>query len=464
MGKLIFIGVFLSFVSGSAHADPKWFLAKKHHARLTFQKDFQTGPTGTFTQVIDHFHSGSGTFQQRYWIDSSYATDANSPVIFYICGEGACDGASSTEIINQVARREGAHRVALEHRYYGESQPFPSQTTENLKFLSMDQALEDLAVFEKFAQEKLNLTGKWIAVGGSYPGELAAFYRLKHPELVAGSLASSAPVLAKANFEEYDHHVAKVAGETCLRAIQQATLNAEQDLKSQQASVQIKKLFKLSAVKSDFDFLYVMADMAAVAIQYGSQKDFCETLVTGTQAGKTIEAYAKAGIKAFEILGITPFEDTFQAAQSTNPKNFVNTGFRAWMYQSCTEFGYFQTAYHVPSESSRSAKITLQAHYGVCKRLFNFDVPVNTDRTNDHFYRGLAQNSVKNIFFTNGSNDPWSHLSITNSDQTMGNENLKFFLIAGASHCEDLGERISDALKTARNEFVALSKQWFRSP
>ena len=63
-----------------------------------------------------------------------------------------------------------------------------------MKYLTIHNALEDAAAFEDFARAKLPLTGKWIAVGGSYPGMLAAFYREKHPELVVGAWASSAPV------------------------------------------------------------------------------------------------------------------------------------------------------------------------------------------------------------------------------------------------------------------------------
>jgi len=44
-------------------------------------------------------------------------------------------------------------------------------SSDNLKYLSSEQALADLASFRQYMTDKLQLSGnKWIAFGGSYPG------------------------------------------------------------------------------------------------------------------------------------------------------------------------------------------------------------------------------------------------------------------------------------------------------
>lgn len=73
---------------------------------------------------------------------------------------------------------------------------------ENLKFLTSEQALADLANFieSKNAEYQFDSNVKWIAFGGSYPGSLAAWVREKYPHLVYGSVSTSGPLLAKADF------------------------------------------------------------------------------------------------------------------------------------------------------------------------------------------------------------------------------------------------------------------------
>jgi pimeloyl-ACP methyl ester carboxylesterase len=448
----------------ASFADTKTFLfEKKSFRNLTkMESRSEEDEAQIFNQKINHFSLNSKTFQQRYYVDSTLALNADSPVIYYLCGEGDCESATNSPLVNSLASKIHAHRVALEHRYYGKSQPFATLESKNLKYLSMSQALADLASFERYAQRKLELKGKWIVVGGSYAGELAAFYRLKYPELVVGALASSAPVKAKADFEEYDQFVAKVAGPACLAAIQTAVADVEAKLKDETSRLEVKKLFNSLEVKDDVDFLYVLADMAAVAIQYGYHKPFCSALLAGQENGQLTEAYAAIGIKLFAAFGLTPLKDTFQAAESTNPDDYLGwVGLRSWMYQSCTEFGFYQIASSDPKTSSRSSQLTLKYHDQVCNRLFGIKKSVKTKRTNRRFYNQLFNSETSNIFFTNGANDPWSSLSIKEgSREANWNSSLTVAKIADAAHCDDLGSRDSLELQQVRLKFFELADQW----
>lgn len=80
---------------------------------------------------------------------------------------------------------------------------FSNMSVANLKYLSSEQALADLAYFIVGMNKKYNLPKgtKWIAFGGSYPGNLAAWVRAKYPHLVHGAMSASGPLLAKIDFK-----------------------------------------------------------------------------------------------------------------------------------------------------------------------------------------------------------------------------------------------------------------------
>ena len=179
--------VFIATIA-SAHADGN----SLHRLRLRLRSSTLPAAQAetTFTQTLDHFNpTDTRTFQQRYFLDRSGAKSSAAPVVFYVCGEGNCAAEASGGWASLLAQQLGANFVALEHRYYGESQPFAELTTENLQYLSVEQAIEDLASFQKWMMANEGLTGKWVTIGGSYPADLAAIYRLEHPELVSGAIA-----------------------------------------------------------------------------------------------------------------------------------------------------------------------------------------------------------------------------------------------------------------------------------
>lgn len=89
----------------------------------------------------------------------------------------------------------------LEHRYYGDSQPFADWSLDNMRYLNSEQGLADLAYFlGEFNKNKVEV----MVVGGSYPGAMSAWFRSRYPHLAVGSWASSAVVQPIVDFQQYD--------------------------------------------------------------------------------------------------------------------------------------------------------------------------------------------------------------------------------------------------------------------
>ena len=156
-----------------------------------------------FSQVVDHDSVRDGrTWSQRYWLSKEHYRPGG-PSLLMIGGEGeASPHWLVAGTLVEYARQQGAALLVLEHRFYGRSRPVASTSVKNLSLLSSRQALADLAYFIS-SMKTTSLPGPWVVVGGSYPGSLAGWLRLKYPHLVAGAVATSGPVAAKEDFVEY---------------------------------------------------------------------------------------------------------------------------------------------------------------------------------------------------------------------------------------------------------------------
>merc|ERR1712226_494502 len=145
-----------------------------------------------FTNRLDHFDAlNPTTWEQRYFSNFEFYEEG-SPVFIQIGGEGAIStGWLYSGAWIEWVKEQKAALFILEHRYYGQSHPTPSITTDELKWLSSRQALNDLATFIHGMTETHGFTGPWIAFGGSYPGSMAAWAKEKLPHLIKGSVSSS---------------------------------------------------------------------------------------------------------------------------------------------------------------------------------------------------------------------------------------------------------------------------------
>lgn len=123
-----------------------------------------------------------------------------------------------------LGRKLKAKLVALEHRYYGDSQPFDSWEYENLKFLSAPQALADAAEFIRNTWN--DKQRKWVVIGGSYPGALSAWFKSQYPDLAVASWSSSGVINAIEDFSNFDLDILQTtqqSGDECSARISNVT-------------------------------------------------------------------------------------------------------------------------------------------------------------------------------------------------------------------------------------------------
>ncbi|KAI1073846.1 serine carboxypeptidase S28-domain-containing protein [Whalleya microplaca] len=231
-----------------------------------------------FKQKINHFPGsekysnptlGNGTFSQRYYFDSSYYKPGG-PVYLYIGGETSGPSRFSnlqTGIIQILMEATNGLGVILENRYYGESYPFATSTTDELLYLTTDQTIADNAYFAQNAvfpgiNSTLTAPGTpWILYGGSLAGAQTAFSIKKYGDVLYGGIASSAPVEVYVGYPEWYNPIQKYAPQDCVTRINNIIDKFDSLIASNntRAVNEFKALFGLEALTDDRDFAAAIA-------------------------------------------------------------------------------------------------------------------------------------------------------------------------------------------------------------
>lgn len=179
--------------------------------------------TGYFTQTVDHFSRNTSTFQQRYFVDDD-TFFGGGPIFIYISGRlDAFQLVQSGEVFELKKQLNGL-LFGLEHRFFGRSQPTPDTSVENLQYLSVEQAVADIASFIGYIKDTYEgvKASKVILFGEEYGGALAVWARQKFPHLVDGVWASSAYVNPQINHIQLAQNIGKtyrqIGGDRCYNA------------------------------------------------------------------------------------------------------------------------------------------------------------------------------------------------------------------------------------------------------
>uniref|UniRef100_A0AC35U7I1 Serine protease K12H4.7 n=1 Tax=Rhabditophanes sp. KR3021 TaxID=114890 RepID=A0AC35U7I1_9BILA len=428
---------------------------------------------GSINQKLDHFNNTDiSTFKQKYFWNNQFSTNSGY-VFLFLGGEGVLDPkwlAVETLPMLQWAKEVGADVYGLEHRFYGDS--IPDMYNSKLQFHTSKQALADIAVFIKsINKNKGYTTAKWVTFGGGYSGSLSAWSRQSYPNLVTAAVASSPFLQAKVDFFEYLQQVqASIAVKSyaCGSNIHRAFTKLQQLMIDTTKRNQVNTYFNLTTpwvlgeevVDTDAQTLFsnIYATFQ-LAVQYNNDNQ-----------GKYASGYGISNVCSFmNNDNQDPIANLRDVVNYNNGATVVKTSNRfqesvgayaaglaagasqgardavLWFYQTCNEFGYFQSSDSGANifDSAASVNIFINQCQGVFGSQYTRDlIEANVYRTN-LYYGGNTKFNGTNIVMSFGSLDPWTRLGMTPAQST---NNLNIFQIDGGAHASDMySPRASDS-------------------
>ncbi|KKK26401.1 hypothetical protein ARAM_002187 [Aspergillus rambellii] len=499
-------------LSAELGLDPD-LLLKNRHVLHTLLEQPSTIPAEYVPIPIDHE-------------DPHVVLYSGRPVFLYDAGESSAEPSlvhltSETSFFNSMIQEFNAIGILWEHRYYGQSLPYPVTNTtppEQMKYLTTRQALADIPYFARtFTRPdypRTDLTPAstpWVMVGGSYPGIRAALARKEYPETIFAAFAASAPVQAQINMSIYFDQVYRgmVSGGlgNCVKDLHAALQYIDDQLAHPDTAKTMKQLFFGVGAEqnSNEDFGAALAGIYGYFQSHGVDggegglRSLCGYLEvdprTNESAGANGLAPAYGAQYVAERWASWPtFVEVVNSNMETNCKGLDSTTARScvlnnpptdadtlsWTWQYCSEWGFYQSN-NVGAHSLLSRYQTLELMQRQCNEIFPeaskqgiLPPQPKAAALNQEFGGWTIRPS--NVYFSAGEFDPWRTLSLLSNEDFApqgvslttqippcgvqpGADKVFGFVGANSVHCFDF--RTDSAVgEESRGYFIQALKEW----
>lgn len=467
-------------------------VAKDTHLRLLAQALPPLDTVYYFDQLIDHNDPSKGTFKQRYWHTAEHYKPGG-PIILFNGGEVNAENLNgyltNSTLTGVIAEKYGGTPIVLEHRFFGLSNPYPNLNEESLKYLTVQQAIEDNVYFAKnvvLPQDNATELGPdkvpWILVGGSYPGALVSWTMVAHPDVFWIGYASSAVVEAQLDFWQYFLPIAENMPKNCSADVSAVIEHVDSVLKSDDQAGQeaLKSMFGFpggdnvafaSALKWD---LFQWQDMQPYTGPGAAFYQFCDALEVkdgqpASEDGWGLDYALPAWAKHFNSTFAHPVVSAQKARAGLSLRRRddhpVDDDGRSWDWIICNELGF---ALDGPPEGERavvSRLDTWQSEMQICAQLFPTTFADNHVPDIEAFnqrYQGWDV-KMKRIFFANGKNDPWRELTVSALNSTTSSTDDQPIGFSNGFHCSDLvvAAGVADpTILDVQNKFIGYVETW----
>lgn len=195
--------------------------------------------------------------------------------------------------MGQISQQQKGAGVIIEHRFFGESNPYPDLSVQSLQYLNLAQSVADLEYFAKNVQ--LPMSGgdqvapgqaPWILLGGSYSGALTAWTMAATDDVFFAGYASSAVVEAIVDFWAYFEPIREYMPQNCSADMQAVVAYFDEVFNgtNQTAMDALKEQFALNLTHADDvvaaleEGLFYWQDLQPTTGPGGLFFDFCDSI------------------------------------------------------------------------------------------------------------------------------------------------------------------------------------------
>ncbi|KAH9942562.1 peptidase S28 [Amylocystis lapponica] len=446
-----------------------------------------------FNQLIDHNNPSLGTFSQRYWL-SSENYKPGGPIILITSGEDAADGytdyLTGATITGTLAEQQNGAVVLIEHRFYGESNPYGNLSVASFEVHTIQQAIDDFVYFANNVNLSMpgggNVTpseAPWIMVGGSYSGALTSFTLVNQPDVFYAGWASSAVVESIVDYWGYWEPIRVSMPQNCSKDVEAVIDHIDTAFTSGTSAEidSIKKLFNMNLSHLDdfagalrnnlFDWQY---------LQPYSDEDrffnFCDALevkdgVNAPAGGWGLEhalsAWGSYWANTYfsSLCGDLDAESclgTYNASAYTDIS--VNNAERSWQWTICNYIGFLQDGAPAGKPTIVSRLVSTTYSERICTYYFpeKFSSPPTPDAAGTNkAYDGWFVKADR-LFFANGLSDPWLEATVSANGTNFKSTSTQPIAVTDAGHASDLlmWNSINPSVTAAQNQGLAAMKAW----
>ncbi|PRP73554.1 protease, serine, 16 (thymus) precursor [Planoprotostelium fungivorum] len=432
----------------------------------------------TYNQRLNHDDPNSSVFGQRYWVNNIFSNGTGAPIYLYVGGEVTFSytDVTATQWV-RFAQTDNAYLLALEHRYFGMSQP--NSDLSDLTYLTVNQAMADVVSFITWYKSSIDSPNSPVIVlGSSYGANLASWLRIKYPNVFTAAVASSGPVQLVKDYGSYYKVVSQsidtITGSTaCTTNIHNAMTAFESTISDPTNDDLLKTKFNLCYSLEDTStdrgtLESNLNEIWATAVQYNYQDtitNYCNIMARTDYS--PLDNLAEVNRQELSNDQRSCLNSAYDSLISFYRSIVIDSnayvGYRQYFYLQCSQLGFFlTTSAGYPSQPFGSI-IPVTLFDSQCRDTFG--ASLTSDAAVQNFnsqFGGKTPSAVgaSRILYSNGAMDPW------NSQSVMQNQSptLLAYNMGAVGHSADIYPSYSTGpVQSQQNAMGAVLSQFLRS-